>query len=120
MMKVGIDSFPKMHIFPLESILYVLSQPHYMTAIINIVGNIILFVPLGFILPFVCKTSSITRYVFIGATISIFIEALQLLQQTRFTEFDDVMLNSLGTYIGSAVSLTMIKVKVKFKLTKPI
>lgn len=79
-------------------------QPFY----INFLGNIILFIPIGFLLPLLFKRMEQFPYtVIVGLCISLFIEITQL-PQNRSSDVDDLWLNTLGALIGYIVYL-MIK-----------
>ena len=69
--------------------------------IINIVGNIVLFIPIGILIPILWKIKD--RYVIlIGFLISLSIEITQLFLD-RVTDVDDLILNTLGVIIGVLV-----------------
>lgn len=69
-------------------------------AITNILGNILMFVPLGFFVPLLWnRFRSKKRMVIFGAVISTLIECSQLFL-IRCTDIDDVILNTLGTFCG--------------------
>lgn len=71
-------------------------QPFY----INFLGNIILFVPIGFLLPLVFKKMEFFPLtVLVGFFLSLFIEIMQL-PQHRSSDVDDLWLNTLGALIG--------------------
>ncbi len=71
-------------------------EPFY----INFLGNIILFIPLGFLLPLLFRRMENGFFtVSIGLTTSLFIEIMQL-PQHRSSDVDDLWLNSLGTLVG--------------------
>lgn len=62
------------------------------------VGNIIWFVPFGFILPLLGIKKKLT--LIFGAALSLVIEVMQLLFDVGFTELDDLILNTVGSGIG--------------------
>lgn len=67
----------------------------------NIILNILMFVPLGFILPLLfnkCRKWYITYLVGLGATL--FIEVIQYISKRGVFELDDIMNNALGCMIG--------------------
>ncbi|WP_419179313.1 VanZ family protein [Gottfriedia acidiceleris] len=70
--------------------------------IVNTFGNIILFVPFGFILTSI-KRSKIV--ILIGLFLSVSIEVVQLMMSFRCSDIDDVILNTIGTYIGYRISM---------------
>lgn len=68
--------------------------------IINTILNVILFMPLGFLLPTIWKEyRSIKKTVFMGLAISVIIELLQIFT-FRVTDIDDLITNTLGTFWG--------------------
>lgn len=77
--------------------------------LINFLGNILIFMPLGFLLPFIWKKKFIFTS-FIGFSISAFIEFVQLFI-ARGSDVDDLMLNTLGTILGYMVFRLYIYVK---------
>ncbi len=100
-----------LHLIPLTDI--VNSPTAYIK---NTVLNIILFVPLGFLVPAVWKNyRSIKSMFFMGLALSITIEILQLFT-FRLTDIDDLITNTAGTvagyYIGDRFSF-----KLPLKLT---
>lgn len=85
-------------------------EPFY----INFLGNIILFIPIGFLLPLLFRR--LVRFpltILAGLCISIFIEVMQL-PQNRSSDVDDLWLNTLGAFIGYLVYLFVLKGFPKF------
>lgn len=71
----------------------------------NLVGNIILFIPMGFLLPVLFTNMRRFGYVVLtGCLVSVSIESTQWLSRFfsiyRFVDIDDVLLNTLGTAAG--------------------
>lgn len=65
--------------------------------------NTIMFMPLGFLLPFIWKKyRHIVPAVALGAGFSLLIELLQLFNR-RATDIDDLLMNTSGTLLGFAV-----------------
>lgn len=70
----------------------------------NTILNIILFIPLGFLVPAIWKNyRSIKTIFFMGLAISISIEILQIFT-FRLTDIDDLITNTTGTVIGYYIS----------------
>ena len=61
--------------------------------------NIIVFVPIGFLYGLTIKKPAII-VILVGIIISVSIEILQFLLNKGFAEVDDIILNTLGCYIG--------------------
>ncbi len=63
--------------------------------------NILMFVPLGFLLPFIWPaTADFLPTVLYGLSFSVLIEISQLFTTARTTDIDDVLMNTLGALIG--------------------
>ena len=68
----------------------------------NLLGNIAIFVPIGFFLPLLWKKLNFPLTVLSGFLFSLFIELFQLFLP-RFTDIDDIILNTTGTVIGAGL-----------------
>ena len=71
----------------------------------EVIGNVLLFVPLGFLLA-AClpRARRFLRAVVVGAGISLAIEATQSLPSvSRSTSVDDFMFNTIGAAIGASI-----------------
>ncbi|MGG0485206.1 VanZ family protein [Priestia aryabhattai] len=83
----------------------------------NILGNIVLFMPFGFLLPIVLNNmNNLLRVCLVGILLSTSIECIQLFMPDRWTDIDDVILNVLGAGMGYTVFKKiseMYKIKVK-------
>lgn len=72
-----------------------------MISVINLGGNIIMFIPLGFLLPPVFpKLKNLTSVLVTTAAIIICVELIQLLTLVGSCDIDDLILNMLGGAIG--------------------
>ena len=89
---------------PFASINDLLHHFYYRVPLRNILGNIILFMPLGFILVLKFKRlNNMMSVVLVGVLSSTCIEIIQLLLPNRAFDIDDIILNTLGTMIGFLV-----------------
>lgn len=66
----------------------------------NFYGNIVLFVPIGFLLAIVTGKKRWIWIIGAGFCFSLFIEALQLITSCGSFDPDDIILNTLGTAFG--------------------
>lgn len=66
--------------------------------IISLLGNICIFIPFGIIIPLIYKIKD-KKIILIGFLTSFTIEFIQIFQN-RYVDIDDLLLNTLGTYIG--------------------
>lgn len=75
--------------------------------LIENVMNVVVFLPLGFLLGIVFRSITWWQVLCVGSMLSVSIEVLQYLTQHGFAETDDVMHNTLGCIIGyGIISLT--------------
>lgn len=72
---------------------------YWLYFVINFVGNIVLFIPIGFGCALLWKGITGKRAALIGFLTSLFIELCQL-PQARGTDVDDLWLNVLGVMLG--------------------
>lgn len=87
--------------------------------IINFLGNIIMFIPIGLIIPILFKTSDLI-IILSGFCFSLFIEISQLFL-IRGTDIDDLIFNTLGVILGLVIFKILKKFKIdfnKYKLNK--
>ncbi|MCY9574294.1 VanZ family protein [Bacillus xiamenensis] len=72
----------------------------------QIIGNVILFIPLGFILPILFSFYQLRKVTYIGFLVSLSIELIQFVLDLivgynyRSFDVDDIITNTLGTLIG--------------------
>lgn len=78
------------------------SRPAYVrAAVINLVGNVIMFIPLGFLLPRVFpKCATLRRVLPVTAAIIVAVEIIQLFTLVGSCDIDDLILNVLGSALG--------------------
>jgi len=80
-----------------------LTKGYYGLFFINFLGNIIVFVPLGFFISKIFRIS-LWKTALIGLCILLFIEVSQLFIAGRRSDIDDLWLNSFGALIGGAIT----------------
>lgn len=90
--------------------------------VVNFLGNICLFVPIGFGIKLLWNNITLKKTIIIGLIFSAFIELCQL-PQARGTDIDDIWTNILGAIIGYSLYKLCTKIDVinnffkKFKYT---
>lgn len=77
--------------------------------IINFLGNIIMFIPIGFLIPLLWNVNN-KKVILFGFLISLFIETSQLFIN-RGTDIDDLILNTFGTILGLLFYKLLKKIK---------
>ncbi len=78
----------------------------------NVIGNILLFVPLGWFITYYTKTNKIYASFFLSLFISSVIELIQL-KIGRVFDIDDIILNIVGGTIGYLFYMLFYKIKEK-------
>lgn len=72
--------------------------------IINLAGNVIAFMPFGFLLPAVIKQKiGVIMTTFLSFEFSLFVECLQLYMRVGCFDVDDLLLNTIGGFLGYLV-----------------
>lgn len=84
--------------------------------VINIMGNIVVFTPLGIILKTKYEGLSLRKIVYITIAISVSFEIIQFLLKIGVSDIDDVILNSLGGLLGVSLVDVVRKRNSKFSL----
>ncbi|MBQ5355831.1 MAG: VanZ family protein [Clostridia bacterium] len=70
----------------------------------NVVGNMVMFIPSGIVLPIIYRQlNSFWKVVAAGAVISLCTELLQLPFPSRASDIDDLILNTLGVAVGYGI-----------------
>ncbi|WP_347814332.1 VanZ family protein [Alkalihalobacillus sp. LMS39] len=75
-----------------------------------LIGNIVLFIPFGFLLPlaFTFFRTSVMKVTILAMFTSITIEICQFLFTHRVANVDDVILNTFGAWIGAVVVFVLL------------
>ena len=80
---------------------YLFDYPRFSDALLNLVGNTTMFIPLGIVWPSVFKKlNTHAKVITAGVGYSLCIELIQLPFYDRVSDIDDLILNSLGFIIG--------------------
>ena len=88
-------------LLPLVStILFVQNTTSWESIIINLFGNIIMFIPFGFLGWLNAKYFSFKKLIVDFLSVLIIVEALQYLTRLGVFDIDDLALNSLGVWMG--------------------
>lgn len=106
--KHGINLLPLKVLFETYREVFINLNINYF--IINFLGNIIMFMPIGLFIPLLWEIPD-KKIIIVGFLFSLFIEVCQLFLN-RGTDVDDLILNTLGTILGLLVYKFLYK---KFK-----
>ena len=84
--------------------------------LINIVGNMVAFMPFGFFLPIISRRSrKWYNTVSFGLIFSLILETLQLIFKVGRFDVDDMLLNTVGAGLGFLVYRTVQRTRVKMR-----
>ena len=83
-----------------STILFVQNTTSWESIIINLFGNIIMFIPFGFLGWLNAKYFSFKKLIVDFLSTLIIVEALQYLTRLGVFDIDDLALNSLGVWMG--------------------
>ena len=98
----------------LKPFIYLFDYPTIEEALLNLIGNTAMFIPLGIIWPSVFKKlNTHGKVIAAGFGVSLAIEVLQLPFFDRATDIDDLILNTLGFLIGYGIYLLTKKLRRK-------
>ena len=95
-------AFPfRVNLFPLVNLFDYDSKRDLL---LNVIGNVAMFIPSGIILPIIYKRlDTFVKVLLTGGGISLCIEIIQLPFSVRATDIDDLILNTVGVIIGYGI-----------------
>ncbi|MBO4404268.1 MAG: VanZ family protein [Treponema sp.] len=111
---IGTLNFDCNRVFPprLNLVPFVHLFDYYSGWKMNIIGNILMFIPVGIVLPACFKRlDSFLNTFLAGAMISLFIEISQLLFYERCSDVDDFIMNSAGAALGALAYFGIKKIR---------
>jgi glycopeptide antibiotics resistance protein len=79
---------------------YLLGFKGWIIAGVNLVGNIALLIPVGFLVPFIYPTITWKKSLALGVVAGLSIEVMQTVLRVGIFDIDDCILNALGVVIG--------------------
>ena len=77
--------------------------------LVGVAQNLVLFIPFGFLLCEATKRPHTVRILLVGFLLSLLIELCQLLLRLGWFEVDDILHNTLGTYLGIRLYRWMVR-----------
>ena len=102
---------PRVNFIPL---VYLFDYPSIGEILLNVIGNTAMFVPLGIVWPSVFKKlNTHVKVMLAGFGVSLTIEVLQLPFFDRVSDIDDLILNTLGYFLGYLIYLGSKKQKAR-------
>lgn len=114
------------NLIPFKTVMGLIKNSRWgmMTAIRNIAGNIVLLLPLGFLVPLIWnRVSQFKKLIAVGLLSTLSIELIQVLlsvvigYQYKSFDVDDIILNSIGYIIGVIAYKLIYFLKYKMNIT---
>ena len=94
-------SIANANLIPFKTILvYFSGEPTWRIAMRNLLGNIVVLVPLGFLLATMYQRLKWNRALLVSLFTGVVLELLQVIFRSGIFDIDDIILNSLGVVIG--------------------
>ena len=95
-------AFPfRVNLFPLVNLF---DYDNKRDLLLNVIGNVAMFIPSGIVLPIIYKRlDSFVKVILVGGGISLCIEIIQLPFSVRASDVDDLILNTFGVIIGYGI-----------------
>jgi glycopeptide antibiotics resistance protein len=98
----------------LTPFVYLFDYPNLKDALLNLIGNVAMFIPLGIVWPSVFKKlNTHGKVIAAGFGTSLCIEILQLPFYGRASDVDDLILNTTGFVIGYGIYLLVRRIAKK-------
>jgi len=94
------STYKKISLVPFKGIIDILNEQGLKITLINVIGNFILFVPIGILMPIKYTTLTCRNIIVIALFSSTLIEILQYIFSDRVSDIDDIIINLSGAVIG--------------------
>src|SRR5271163_1804416 len=89
---------------PFKSIIPLLSgRGNQLIAMVNLFGNIIPFMPIGLLAPFIVRSFSWRKALVLGVATGLSFEVMEVVFRVGIFDVDDIIMNAFGVMLGYAV-----------------
>jgi glycopeptide antibiotics resistance protein len=86
---------------PFKTILPLLmDRGNHLIAMVNLIGNIVPFMPIGFLVPLVFRSISWPKALVLGVVTGLTFEVMEVAFRVGIFDIDDVILNAFGVMVG--------------------
>lgn len=85
-----------------------------MWSMVNLLGNVLIFVPLGFFEPMASYRRSFLGTIIDGFLVSMLVEVFQFISKVGRFDIDDLLLNTLGVVIGYLIFFVCNKMRKRY------
>jgi glycopeptide antibiotics resistance protein len=80
---------------------------NHLIAMVNLLGNILPFMPIGLLAPLVFRSVSWQKALLLGVVIGVSFEVMEVVFRVGIFDVDDVMLNAFGVMLGYGASVML-------------
>lgn len=104
------DYTDKINLIPFHTVIEFIQTIDKRHSVINLAGNVTVFVPLGFFIPALWQSfRKFNRCMLLCAFVIILIEVIQLISLLGSCDIDDIILNMVGIAIGYVLFRALLK-----------
>jgi glycopeptide antibiotics resistance protein len=82
---------------------YLHGGPGHLISMVNLVGNIALFIPVGFLASWIYRRMTWPKALMLAVAVGLVIEGMEAVFRVGIFDVDDVILNALGVVIGFGI-----------------
>ena len=97
------------NLVPFEELRKLWGYGYFWTVIYNVAGNVLWFIPLGFLVQGLFPRWRILIVALCGMVVSFSIKLLQFICVTGITDIDDVLINTVGALIGCLMYRSVVR-----------
>ncbi len=90
-------------IIPFQSIMKYYNSGVLWASVLNVIGNIVIFIPFGIYLTLYTKNKTLKKATFITLVTSLSVEVVQYVLDIGIADIDDIILNVIGGVVGVLV-----------------
>ena len=98
---------------PFETIMRYINYAQYFNMnliIVNLLGNLLIFTPMGFLLPLLARRfRRVWPILFVGFFSSLAVETIQFIFRVGSSDIDDLILNTVGAWLGYLAYKVMLR-----------
>lgn len=94
------NGYINLNLIPFKTIVFYVKQGFELFAVKNLIGNVIPFIPMGFLLPFYLKKHRLLKTAVISLIFIFICETIQLFFMLGYFDVDDIILNFVGVVLG--------------------
>jgi glycopeptide antibiotics resistance protein len=78
-------------------------RTNHLIALVNLAGNILPFLPIGFLVPFLHRSMTWKKSLVLAVAVGLAMEGMEVVFRVGIFDIDDVILNALGVMIGYGI-----------------